>query len=53
MGLSNQSQLDYYTNNNYGSYQFVSLKNIIDQFVVAYVGENKLIATIIIISIVI
>ena len=44
MGLSNQSQLDYYTNNNYGSYQFVSLKNIIDQFIVAYVGENKLIS---------
>ena len=44
MGLSNQSQLDYYTNNNYGSYQFVTLKNIIDQFVVAYVGENKLIS---------
>ena len=34
---------DYYEGNNLGSYQFVSLDDIITQFEVAYVGENKII----------
>ena len=31
-------------NANYGNYQFVSLEDIINSFVVAYVGEDKLIS---------
>ena len=41
--LDNQTQYDYYTGNNLGNYQFVSLDNIINAFMVAYVGEGKLI----------
>jgi len=29
---------------NYGSYQYISLDNIINNFLVAYIGEDKLIA---------
>ena len=52
MGLLNQSARGYYENFDgvqntgdefYGSYQFTSLENIINQFIVAYVGEDKLI----------
>ena len=34
---------DYYEGNNLGHYQFTSLNNIINQFEIAYVGENKII----------
>ena len=52
MGLLNQSARGYYESRDgvqntgdefYGSYQFTSLENIINQFIVAYVGEDKLI----------
>ena len=33
-------------NANYGNYQFVSLEDIINSFIVAYVGENKIISKI-------
>jgi hypothetical protein len=33
-------------NDNYGNYQFVSLEDIINSFIVAYVGEDKLISKI-------
>ena len=36
-------QQDYYQGNNLGSYQFTSLNDIINQFMVVYVGENKII----------
>ena len=39
----NASQQNYYNSNNLGNYQFTSLENIITQFQIAYVGENKLI----------
>jgi len=43
--LSNQSPETYYNDINlYGEYQFVSLKNIIDQFMFVYVGEDKIIS---------
>tara|TARA_R100001463_G_scaffold130933_1_gene190644 strand:- start:3440 stop:4306 length:867 start_codon:yes stop_codon:yes gene_type:complete len=42
--LDNQTQKAYYTGSNFGSYQFVSLDNIINAFMVAYVGENKIIS---------
>ena len=44
MGLLNQSQSSYYTGNDYGNYQFVSLQDVINQFMVAYVGEGKIIS---------
>ena len=46
MGLLNQTQRGYYdssNSSNYGDYQFVSLDHIINGFMVAYVGESKLI----------
>ena len=42
MGLS-QVQKEYYEGNEYGSYQFTSLEDIINQFMVVYVGEDKII----------
>lgn len=50
--LDNQTQEQYYlgqdgnwnsNDESYGSYQFVSLKNIVNNFIIAYVGENKII----------
>ena len=43
--LDDQTQFQYYNNAaNYGSYQFVSLDNIINAFMVIYVGEGKIIS---------
>ena len=36
----------YYNSSDFGNYQFTSLQNIIDQFIIAYVGENKIISKI-------
>ena len=45
MGLLNgTTQKAYYTGNNFGDYQFISLENIINQCIVAYVGEDKIIS---------
>ena len=44
MALLNQNSYQYYNSNDYGNYQFVSLIDIINQFLIAYVGENKLIS---------
>ena len=41
--LDNQTQYEYYNGNDFGNYQFVTLDNIINAFMVAYVGENKII----------
>ena len=44
MGILKQSQNNYYNNSsNFGNYQFTSLEDIINQFLVAYVGEEKII----------
>ena len=40
---SNRNQREYYQGNNYGDYQFTSLHDIINQFLVVYVGEQKVI----------
>tara|TARA_R100001594_G_scaffold143877_2_gene192336 strand:+ start:684 stop:2243 length:1560 start_codon:yes stop_codon:yes gene_type:complete len=43
--LDNTTQRLYYDDDsNFGSYQFVSLEDIINQFMVAYVGEEKIIS---------
>ena len=45
MGLLDQSQNNYYKNPpNFGKYQFTSLDDVINQFLVAYVGEGKIIS---------
>tara|TARA_R110001592_G_scaffold67425_7_gene206972 strand:- start:1050 stop:2402 length:1353 start_codon:yes stop_codon:yes gene_type:complete len=42
--LINQDARDYYTSPElYGSYQFTPLETIIDQFMISYVGEDKII----------
>ena len=42
--IENLSDYAYYNDSSsYGNYQFVSLKDVIDQFMVAYVGNEKLI----------
>ena len=44
MGLLNDNtQQSYYQGSDFGNYQFTSLHNIIDQFIIAYVGEQKVI----------
>jgi hypothetical protein len=42
--LDNTSQNQYYNQNVHGDYQFTSLDDIITQFEIAYVGENKIIS---------
>ena len=46
MGLLNITQQAYYDGNDFGNYQFTSLDDIINQFMVAYVGEDKIISKI-------
>ena len=46
MGLLNQTQQEYYDGNDFGNYQFTSLDDIINQFMVVYVGEDKVISKI-------
>ncbi len=41
--LDGNTQREYYQSNDYGNYQFTSLSDIINQFMVVYVGENKMI----------
>jgi len=41
--LENTTHQQYYQGNNLGSYQFCSLEDIINQFMVVYVGEDKII----------
>ena len=42
--LDNTTQQSYYQGNNHGSYQFTSLENIVNAFMVIYVGEGKIIS---------
>jgi len=41
--LDNTTQKEYYQEGDHGSYQFVSLADIVNQFMAVYVGEEKLI----------
>ena len=41
-----QTQQEYYDGNEHGSYQFTSLDDVVSQFMVAYVGEDKIISKI-------
>ena len=42
--LDSTTQQQYYDSNNYSNYQFTSLDDVINQFIIAYVGENKIIS---------
>ena len=44
--LDNTTAAEYYQGGNAGNYQFVTMDNIISAFMVAYVGEDKLISKI-------
>ena len=44
--LDGVTQQSYYQGSDFGNYQFTSLDDIINQFMVAYVGEDKLISKI-------
>ena len=44
--LDNQTQKAYYEGSSFGTYQFVSLSDIINNFLIAYVGQDKLISRI-------
>ena len=44
MAIINNTPQEYYNGNDYGNYQFVSLADIIDQFMLIYVGEDKIIS---------
>ena len=46
MGLFNGTQEDYYTGSEFGGYQFVSVQDLINNFIIAYVGEDKIISKI-------
>lgn len=46
MALITQTDSQYYGGSDLGSYQFTSLQTIIDQFILAYVGEDKIISKI-------
>ena len=44
MGLLEGNDREYYKGNDHGNYQFTSLEDIITQFEIAYVGEDKIIS---------
>ncbi len=44
MGLLSGTDQAYYTGSDLGNYQFISLDDIISQFIIAYVGEDNLIS---------
>ena len=43
MALLNNTAQAYYNGNDHGNYQFISLEDIINQFILIYVGEDKII----------
>ena len=44
--LDDTTHKAYYQGNDHGNYQFISLDDIITQFEIAYVGENKIISSV-------
>ena len=42
-GLLKQTAHDYYSGSDLGSYQFISLDHVINNFMISYVGEGKII----------
>ena len=46
MGLIKETEHSYYSGNDFGGYQFISLKHIINNFMISYVGNDKIISKI-------
>jgi len=46
MGLQNYTERDYYENGDFGGYQFISMDDLVNNFIIAYVGEGKTISKI-------
>ena len=44
MGLINQTQQNYYKGNDFGGYQFISIGDVVDNFMATYIGEGKLLS---------
>jgi len=45
-GLITQTNEQYYTGDNYGSYRYLSVNDIIDNFIISYVGDGKLLPSV-------
>jgi len=43
MGLLKETAHNYYSGNDLGNYQFISLNHVINNFMISYVGEGKII----------
>ena len=44
MGILKTTQQAYYAGTDLGNYQFTSLEDLINQFMIVYVGEEKIIS---------
>jgi len=45
-GLITQTNEQYYDGNDYGSYRYISINDIIDNFIISYIGVDKLITSV-------
>jgi len=45
MGLITETEKAYYEGSNFGSYRYISLVDIVDNFMISYVGDGKLLST--------
>lgn len=45
-GLITQTNEQYYTGNDYGSYRYLSINDIIDNFIISYIGDGKLLPSV-------
>jgi len=45
-GLITQTNAQYYNGNDYGSYRYLSINDIIDNFIISYVGDGKLLPSV-------
>ena len=45
-GLITQTNEQYYTGNDYGSYRYLSITDIINNFIISYVGNGKLLPSV-------
>ena len=43
MGLLTQTQQNYYKGSNYGNYQFITISDVINNFMISHVGRDKVI----------
>ena len=46
MGLLTQTEKQYYEGNDFGGYRYIALTDIVNNFMVSYVGDGKLLASV-------